>query len=130
MVSFDTWAARLPRIEVYGSDGSLSVPGPQPLRRRGRPVPRRCPASGPPWTPSAGYLDGGRGIGVADLALGIEAGTPHRADADLALHVLDVMESVLGAADAGGGTDVATTCERPDPVPGLVDLAGPVSPGS
>src|SRR3712207_7234444 len=28
LMSFDTWAATLPRIEVYGADGSLSVPDP------------------------------------------------------------------------------------------------------
>jgi len=28
IMSFDVWAAELPRIEVYGSTGSLSVPDP------------------------------------------------------------------------------------------------------
>ena len=28
MTSFDVWEAELPRIEIYGSKGSLSVPDP------------------------------------------------------------------------------------------------------
>ena len=37
--------------------------------------------------------------------------------------MLDVMESVVGAAATGTAVTIATTCERPEPVAGLVDLA-------
>lgn len=121
MMSFDTWAGRLPRIEVYGSGGSLSVPDPNtfdgavevfPAGQRGwQPV-----------APMAGYAAAGRGVGLADLALALADGEPHRAAADLALHVLDVMEQLQAAADSGTARVVPTTCRRPDPLPGLVDL--------
>lgn len=123
VMSFDAWAAKLPRIEVHGPGGSLSVPdpnyfdGPVELFRAG----------GEAWTavgPSAGYLAGGRGIGVADLALSSASGTPHRAAADVALHVLDVMESLLEAARTGKAETVGSTCSVPPPVDGLVDLRG------
>jgi predicted dehydrogenase len=121
MVSFDTWDARLPRIEVYGGDGSLSVPDPNyfdgPVSVLTRDDPRWLDVE-----PSAGYLGAGRGYGVADLALALDAGRPHRAGAEVALHVLDVMESVVGAAASGAAVTVRTTCERPEPVPGLVEL--------
>ena len=122
IMSFDTWAAELPRIEVYGSAGSLSVPDPNYFEGDVR----LFTADAPQWTPlapSAGYVGAGRGYGVADLALNQRAGAPHRASAELALHVLEVMESVQVAADSGAAVTVTTSCERPEPVAGLVDLA-------
>ena len=52
----------------------------------------------------------------------LESGRPHRAAPDLALHVLDVMESLLQAARDGAAVAVGTTCVVPDAVDGLVDL--------
>jgi predicted dehydrogenase len=114
MMSFDVWAADLPRIEVYGTDGSLSVPDPNGFDgevRRYEP--------GGEWQAvpvSAGYPDAGRGTGVADLAAALAAGTEHRASGAVAYHVLDVMESLLAAAERGQAQDVASTCPRPAPV--------------
>ncbi|WNB87361.1 Gfo/Idh/MocA family oxidoreductase [Cellulomonas sp. ATA003] len=121
LVSFDTWAARLPRIEVYGGEGSLSVPDPNYFDGEVALFTRDAPE----WTalePRAGYLGAGRGYGVADLALAIDAGQPHRASADVALHVLDVMESVLSAAGSHTAVEITTTCERPEPVAGPLEL--------
>jgi predicted dehydrogenase len=116
MMSFDVWAAALPRIEVYGTEGSLSVPDPNGF---GGEV-RLFHQDSPEWTvmpESAGYAGAGRGCGVADLAGALAAGTAHRAGGKLALHVLDVMESLLRAAASGATVPVATGCARPDPVP-------------
>jgi hypothetical protein len=65
---------------------------------------------------SAGYRDAGRGVGVADLAL-TPAGQEPRADGRLAYHVLDVMESLLRAAQGGGSVAVESTVDRPAAVP-------------
>jgi hypothetical protein len=54
---------------------------------------------------------------VADLARAIAAGVDHRANGELAYHVLDVMESLLVSAQLGLSVDVASTCTRPAPVP-------------
>ncbi len=117
LVSFDTWAARLPRIEVYGREGSLSVPDPNYFDGEVAVFTRDAP-EWTPVTPSAGYVEAGRGYGVADLGLAIDAGVPHRASGDVALHVLDVMESVLAAAGTHTAVEIGTTCERPEPVVG------------
>jgi len=122
VMSFDVWGSRLPRIEVHGDRGSLSVPDPNYFEG---PV-ELLTAQEPGWAPlapSAGYLEGGRGIGVADLALALREGSPHRAGPEVALHVLDVMESLLGAAEGLGSAAVGSTCDRPAPVTGAVDLA-------
>ena len=124
VMSFDTWAARLPRIEVHGTAGSLSVPDPNHFAGAVELFSAAAPDAD--WVdvaPTAGYQDAGRGYGVADLALALAEDRPHRAGDDLALHVLDVMESVQLAADTRTFVELTTTCERPAPVDGLVDLA-------
>jgi predicted dehydrogenase len=122
IMSFDTWAAELPRLEVYGSTGSLSLPDPNYFDGDVRLFTRDAPE----WAVlpvSAGYVGAGRGYGVAVLATSRDAGRPHRASADVALHVLDVMESVQAAADGGVAVTVTTTCDRPEPLTEPVDLA-------
>jgi predicted dehydrogenase len=114
LMSFDIHAARLPRIEVHGTAGSLSVPDPN-----GFDGPVELHAAGGTWEPlpvSAGHPGGGRGTGLADLADALAAGRPHLASAELAEHVLDVMLTLLDAAHAGTSLPVTTSCERPAPV--------------
>ncbi|MFJ8041140.1 Gfo/Idh/MocA family protein [Kitasatospora sp. NPDC096147] len=116
LMSFEVHAARLPHIEVYGTAGSLSVPdpndfdGPVELHRAGAPA-------WEPVAPLAGEPGAARGAGVADLARALVTGLPHRASADLALHVLDVMECLTSAAGSGSPVVTSTGCERPAPVP-------------
>jgi predicted dehydrogenase len=112
LMSFDVPAAHLPRIEVYGTGGSLSVPDPngfagtvQLFRDEWTDLPVR-----------AGHPDASRGYGIADLAQSLVDGTPHRASGELAYHVLDVMECLLRAADTGTSVPTGSTCERPAPV--------------
>jgi predicted dehydrogenase len=116
LMSFDVWAAQLPRIEVYGSSGTLSVPDPNGFDG----TVRLFHQDSPEWTELAvagGYADTGRGCGIADLAGALDTGTAHRAGGELALHVLDVMESLLRSAEHGRTEQTTTYCARPDPVP-------------
>ncbi|MGB3437155.1 MAG: Gfo/Idh/MocA family oxidoreductase [Actinophytocola sp.] len=115
MMSFDVWAADLPRIEVYGTAGSLSVPDPNDFDGEVRVY---RPEDG--WTgvpPTAGHRNAGRGTGVADLAAALTTNTEHRANGTLAYHVLDIMESLLRAAETGQTQDIESTTPRPPPVP-------------
>ncbi|SDO87521.1 Gfo/Idh/MocA family protein [Actinacidiphila guanduensis] len=115
VTSFDVVASTQPRIEVHGSAGSLAVPDPNGFDGEVR---LRHPGE-PDWTvlpPSAGYVGAARGAGVADLAAALAEGRPHRASADLALHVLDVMQTLLAAGRSGGAREVETACEVPQPV--------------
>lgn len=116
LMSFDVWAARLPKIEIYGTEGSLSVPDPNTFDG----TVEIATATERNWTPLpvlGGYAGAGRGVGVADMARAIRTGGPHRADGALAYHVLDVLESLLEAADQDQPVDVASTVERPAAVP-------------
>jgi predicted dehydrogenase len=116
VTSFDVWGANLPRIEIYGSEGTLSVPdpntfgGPIRLLRGGTKEWVDMPLTHP-------YAENSRGLGVADLALAVREGRPHRANGDLTFHVLDVMHAIHEAAAAGARMTLASTCERPAPFP-------------
>lgn len=114
IMSFDIWAARLPRIEVYGSEGSLSVPDPNGFDG---PVELWSKGEWQELTYSAGYEDAARGFGLADMARALADGVPHRASAELAAHVLDVMESLLLAGRERTAIEVQSSCERPALVP-------------
>lgn len=116
LMSFDVWAANLPRIEVHGTEGSLSVPDPNDFTGEVR-VYRPEAASWTPVAPSAGHENAGRGTGVADLASALATNTEHRANGTLAYHVLDIMESLLTAAETGNTQTLTSTTPRPAPVP-------------
>ena len=116
ITSFDVWHAELPRIEVYGSEGTLSVPdpngfgGPVRLRRAGADEWSEIPLSHI-------YSENSRGLGVADMAYGLRSGRPHRASGELAYHVLDVMHAFHDAAREGRHVTLESTCACPAPLP-------------
>jgi len=121
ITSFDVWAANLPRIEIYGSEGSLSVPDPNCFGgsvriRRGHDSEWREV----PFT--HGYNDNWRSIGVADMAYALQSGREHRANGKLAYHVLDLMHAFHDASAESRHIEMASTCERPAALPlGLRD---------
>jgi predicted dehydrogenase len=115
MMSFDVWAGRLPYIEVYGTGGSLSVPDPNGF---GGTV-QIFTAGAKDWAPApeaGGYRGAARGYGVSDLASALTSGTAHRANGEIAYHVLDVIEALLTAADSRHSADLTSTCDRPPAV--------------
>jgi predicted dehydrogenase len=115
ITSFDVQAHHLPRLEIYGSEGSLAVPDPN---GPGGPVALgRVREEWEPVPLSHGYTATSRGIGVADMAYALRTGRPQRAGGELALHVLDIMHAIHEAAATGRHVDLITTCERPAPLP-------------
>jgi predicted dehydrogenase len=116
VMSFEVWEGNLPRIEVYGTGGSLGVPDPNGFDGEVRVF----RAEAKEWEPvpvRGGYRNASRGYGVSDLARALGRGRPHRANGQLAFHVLDVMESLLAAAESGESVRIGSTCERPAAVP-------------
>ena len=116
ITSFDVWSHNLPRIEIYGSEGSLSVPDPNTF---GGPV-RVRRAGAQEWSEAPlthGYTENMRGIGVADMAYGLTTGRPHRANGAMAYHVLDLMQSFLDASALGHHIAIESRCERPAALP-------------
>jgi predicted dehydrogenase len=114
--SFDVWTAQLPCIEIYGTEGTLSVPDPNGF---GGPV-RLWRLGASQWSEvplTHGYADNARGIGVADMACALRSGRPHRANGQLAYHVLDIMHAFHDASREGKHVELASTCARPAPLP-------------
>jgi predicted dehydrogenase len=112
ITSFDVWAANLPRIEIYGSEGSLSVPDPNTF---GGPV-RVKLATDEEWrdVPLApGPTENNRGLGVNDMVAAIREHRPHRANGEMAFHVLDLMQSFEEASRSGQHIEIRSRCERP-----------------
>lgn len=112
--SFEGRTTAAPPIEVQGTGGTLAVPDPNMFDGV---VTAHLPGSDGPTelAPSAGYAESQRGIGVIDfLRRGPEQA---RAHGELALHVLDVMESCHVAARERREIDLTTTVVRPATVP-------------
>jgi predicted dehydrogenase len=116
ITSFDVWHAELPRIEIYGTEGTLSVPdpntfgGPVLLRRYDQKEWKEIPLSHE-------YSENSRGIGLADMAIALQTGRKHRASGELAFHVLDIMQGIHDASDQGIHYSPISTCERPEALP-------------
>jgi predicted dehydrogenase len=120
VTSFDVPATRLTHVlEVYGTEGTLSVPdpntfgGPVMVRRRDDDEWKETPLA---------HGAGGRGLGVADMAGALRHKRRPRVHASLANHVLDVMHSFHDSSDTGRHIPLRTTCERPAPL--LTDGVG------
>jgi len=101
LTSFDVWAAELPRIEIYGSLGTLSVPdpntfgGPVRLRKAGSDAFAEMPLTRP-------FAENSRGLGVVDMARALREGrSDHRASGRLTLHVLEAMHGFHIASREG-----------------------------
>jgi predicted dehydrogenase len=121
ITSFDVWGHTLPRIEIYGSEGSLSVPDPNTFG--GTVQVQRAGEKG--WTaiPLTHSAEVGRGIGVADMAYALACGRQHRASGDLAYHVLDVMHAVEDSSRSGRHVKIKSRVKQPAALP-LGLLAG------
>ncbi len=115
--SFDVPGSEVPRIEIYGTAGTLSLPDPNTF---GGPVRLRRPGHEVPWEElpiTRPYQDNSRGIGLADLLSAADRGVPHRASGHLALHVLEIMHRTLESAETGQPLQIEGTVERPAALP-------------
>ena len=111
---FGTYDRKQP-ITVYGTEGTLKVPdpntfdGPVSIQRIGQENFEDVPHCFVP-----GY---GRSIGAADMAYAIRSGRPHRASAEQAMSVLDLMQGFLDSSEQGKHHTPTTAYERPRPMP-------------
>nr|RZI36439.1 Inositol 2-dehydrogenase [Cryobacterium sp. SO1] len=113
-MSCDCTATVASPIEVHGTEGTLCVGDPNTFD--GPTSHRRLNDGGFHLLDLlAGYVDGARGIGLLDLIRTLPRHNA-RATGELALHVLDAMESLQRAATEGHRVDLTTDADRPDPV--------------
>jgi predicted dehydrogenase len=112
VTSWDVGVHRQPNLDLFGSAGTLALKDPNTF---GGPVLLRHLGE-TEWREVAlthGYNTNLRGLGVADLAAAVREGRPHRANGEVAYHVLDLMHSLLEADRDGRHITPESTCERP-----------------
>ncbi len=115
IMTFDVWRANLPNLEIYGTEGTLSVPDPNGFGGKVRVAkPGHDEWEDIPLTRP--FADNSRGIGVADMARAIREGGAARADGSVTYHVLDIMHAVHDASDQNRTVELASTMERPEPL--------------
>jgi len=113
IMSFDMWRHSLPRIELYGTTGSMQVPDPNGF---GGAV-RVCPAGGDWSDVPLAFPQNARIIGLIDMVRAIRSGRPHRASGALAYHVLEVMLAFDTSSQSGQHVQIKSTVKRPAPLP-------------
>jgi predicted dehydrogenase len=96
-VSFETRGQYLSGLTVYGTGGVLTLPDANAFTGdvvvtgvRGDVETVQLDVRGTHET---------RGIGIEELAIALAEGRPHRANADLALHVLEAAEAIAASAE-------------------------------
>ena len=121
ITSFDVWSSDLPRIEIYGTKGTLSMPdpnkftGPVQIKKGREKTWKEIPLTHP---------EGARGIGVSEMASSMRSGRKSRIDAELGFHILDVMQSIHESANSGHHVTIESACIQPSAVPtGLLEGA-------
>ncbi len=122
--SWDVWNNRHSHMELYGETGSLYLPDPNFFGGEVECVPSsggfavlpnwEHPFSIPNQEHSSGAMANYRTAGLADMALAIVEGRPHRCSGALALHVVDIMTSILESGQSGSFVTLQTSCERPE----------------
>ena len=118
LLSFDSPHRRTGFVEVYGTEATLAFPDPNvfdgdsalTVYRGEEPTP--VPASG---------ATTGRGLGVLEMARALRAGVPHRAQGEIAAHVLDVMVAIETAVSDRSIVEVRSTFDEVDPMPADFD---------
>ncbi len=115
ILSFDVWQHNLPRLEIYGTDGTISAPDPNDF---GGTV-RLWQPNHNAWrvVPLTHRDDVQRGIGLVDMATAIADNTSHRASGALGLHVLEIMLAFDTSANEGKAITLASTVGKPAPLP-------------
>jgi len=102
-------------LEIHGTEGVLALPDPNGFEGPVRVKTARGTWKDVPFA-AAGGRDS-RGIGLNDLVEAIAAGTPHRASADLGLHVVEVARGILRSAADGSVVAIDSHPQQPAPRP-------------
>jgi predicted dehydrogenase len=113
--TFDVYTSETPRIEIFGTEGTLSVPDPNCF---GGPIKLWRPEDGqwreiPLMFP---YAENSRSLGLADFAKALDTGRYARCDWHQTLHVLEIMDSFTMSSDTGKYIALTSKYERSAPL--------------
>ncbi len=123
LASWDVWRHGVAPMELHGETASLRVPDPNWMggdlaiaeeRKDWADISTASRSFGAAnWPKDKPAHANYRGLGIAEMARAIKDKRPHRANGDLALHVLHVMAGILEAADKGRRVTIRHSLERP-----------------
>lgn len=121
--SWDVWSHGHAPMELYGEDGTVFLPDPNffggDVRfTQGATLVNELPSWEHPLgvlnqTRPYGMVANYRCAGLADMALSIIEGRPHRCSLDLSLHAIEVLTGILASCETGASVAMQTSCERP-----------------
>lgn len=139
-MSFDVWDSQLPRLEIYGTKGTLCMAemdpcsgpnlfGGEVLMRteensRWLFMPRQEKRVKTKWTNvkipfghnSVSHAENSRGVGLVDLVKAVQEKRKNRASGEMALHALEIMEGILLSIRENRFVKIVTQFERPKPM--------------
>ncbi len=131
-LSFDVVSHQRNHIELYGDKGSIIIPDPNMFggsafvsvtpggnwgehKTDNMPLGKiniKSQSSRANESPTnANY----RGVGLSEMAFSIENNLTNRCNGELALHVLDIIDSTMRASQTGIPQEIKTSCNRPKP---------------
>ena len=106
-------------LYVFGTKGILQLPDPDMF---GGPV-YLLTGTGPggagnkkKLAGSGRYKNNSRGLGVADMAYAIITGRRPRADTDIALHAIEMLDKITLSSNCGSKQFITTNMQRPVPM--------------
>jgi predicted dehydrogenase len=122
--AWEMWKHERQAIEIYGDCGTLLNPDPNwsdgsvRVSVRGEPWREIEHGDRPFHAPTMITFFGTnvanyRTAGLADMAEALRENRPHRANGDLALHVLEAIDAAHRSSAEGVHIDLRTRCERP-----------------
>nr|WP_277343633.1 Gfo/Idh/MocA family oxidoreductase [Microbacterium excoecariae] len=120
LYSWDSPIRRMGFVELVGTEGALRIPDPNFFTGAVRLAQTTAETAreGTPWRdlPVEG-VQGGRGLGIADMAEAIREDRPHRASGEMGLHVLETLLAIEESTRSGAIERVASRVARPATVP-------------
>jgi predicted dehydrogenase len=138
-MTFDVWLSNLPKLEIFGTEGTLFVPDPNmsagkiKIFRKEKVLDHlnsKNYSEENAKTYSTDFdslqeipqlyqqpLDYFRGLGVLDMAFALVNGRRHRANEELAYHVTEALLSFDIADEESRVYQMKSTCLRPEPLP-------------
>lgn len=137
-MSFDIWHSTLPKLEIYGTEGTLFIPDPNmfggqiKIFRKEKVLDsvQSMIYNGKELRYSTDYkdlqevpqiyqqpLENMRGLGVLDMAYALVGGRKHRANETLAYHVTEALLGFEKCAKEGTIYQMESSCLRPNPLP-------------
>ena len=117
ITTFDVWGSTLPRIEVYGTRGSIIVPDPNTFGGEVK-LKQYFDKDFNSYPLTGVYSENSRGIGLCDMAnCVIEGRSNNRASGSLGLHVLEIMEAIHRSNNEKREIELVSSCEKPEPLP-------------